>query len=157
MLSWTRASYLAVLVLGILVDAVVLYFPADDAQRLIIGMLLIPIILWAGVRFEVTTMLATQSSWASRGRVFRELRSQVVLLLEHVRRLNWIAVDAERGFRNQDDAIREMDEIEKGIREIITDVRRAAGRPTSEPEPGALREPEPEPGALREPEPERVG
>ena len=140
MSSWSRTAYLAVLVLAVLLDAIILYFPVDAVQRLIIGMLLVPIILGAGVRFEMTTVLATTSVWASRGRVFRELRSQVVLLLEQVRRLNWIAVDAERGFRNQDDATREMDEIENEIREIITDVRRAAGRPTSSPEAGTVRE-----------------
>ena len=85
-------------------------------------------------------MLAGKSRWTSRGRVFRELRSQVVLLLEQVRRLNWIAVDAERGFRNQDEATREMDDIEDKIRGIITDVRRAAGRPTVEPEAERVRE-----------------
>ena len=142
MSPWSRTFYLTVLVLGVLLDALVLYFPVDAAPRLIIGLLLLPIILWSGIRFEVTAMDASQSRWATRGRVFRELRSQVVLLLEHVRRLNWIAVDAERGFRNQDEAMREMDEIENEIRDIITDVRRAAGRPTVEPEPHLMREPE---------------
>ena len=140
MSPWTRASYLAVLIAAVLLDAVVLYFPVESTPRLIIGLLLIPIILWAGIRFEVTSMVATQSRWTSRGRVFRELRSQVVLLLEHVRRLNWIAVDAERGFRNQDEAAREMDDIEDELRGIITDVRRAAGRPTVEPETERVRE-----------------
>ena len=142
MSPWSRTFYLTVLVLGVLLDALVLYFPVDAAPRLIIGLLLLPIILWSGIRFEVTAMDASQSRWATRGRVFRELRSQVVLLLEHVRRLNWIAVDAERGFRNQDEAMREMDDIENEIRDIITDVRRAAGRPTVEPEPHLMREPE---------------
>ena len=140
MSALSRTFYLAVLILSVLLDAVVLYYPVDPAPRLIIGLLLVPIILWAGIRLEVDGMLATQSRWASRGRVFRELRSQVVLLLEQVRRLNWIAVDAERGFRNQDDATREMDEIENEIREIITDVRRAAGRPTSSPETSTVPE-----------------
>ncbi len=151
MSSWTRASYLAVLVTAVLLDSVVLYFPVAAAPRLIIGLLLIPIILWAGIRYEITAIVAGQSQFASRGRVFRELRSQVVLLLEQVRRLNWIAVDAERGFRNQEDAMREMDEIEDEIREIITDVRRAAGRPTLEPDGGIVRE------RPRERERERVG
>ncbi len=140
MSSWSRTVYLTVLVLAVLLDAVVLYFPVNANQRLIIGLLLLPIILAAGIRFEVTTMLATTSVWASRGRVFRELRSHVVLLLEQVRRLNWIAVDAERGFRNQEDATREMDEIEDEIREIVTDVRRVAGRPSVEAETGMVRE-----------------
>ena len=139
MSPWTRASYLAVLITAVLLDAVVLYFPVEPTPRLIIGLLLLPMILWAGIRFEVTAV-ASQSRWTTRGRVFRELRSQVVLLLEHVRRLNWIAVDAERGFRNQDEAMSEMDSIEDEIREIITDVRKAAGRPTVEPETERVRE-----------------
>ena len=140
MSALSRTFYVAVLILSVLLDAVVLYYPVDPTPRLIIGLLLIPIILWAALRLEVDGMLAPQNRWASRDRVFRELRSQVVLLLEQVRRLNWIAVDAERGFRNQDDATREMDEIENEIREIITDVRRAAGRPTSSPETGTVPE-----------------
>jgi hypothetical protein len=135
---------MVVLISGVVLDAGVLYFPVDAATRLMIGLLVVPIILWSGIRFEMTAMDATQPRGATRGRVFRELRSQVVLLLEQVRRLNWIAVDAERGFRNQDDAMREMDQIEDEIREIITDVRRAAGRPTAEPEISIVRSREPE-------------
>jgi len=127
---------------GVLADAAILYFPLDQAPRVIIGLLLLPVMLWAGIRLEAMAMLTNQDRWASRGRVFRELRSQVVMLLEHVRRLNWIAVDAERGFRDRDDAMREMDAIEDEIRDMISDVRRAAGKPTSEPETTLVREPE---------------
>lgn len=144
MSSLSRTFYLAFLIFGVLLDAAVLYFPVDAAPRVVIGLLLIPIILWTGIRLEVDGMLAKENRFGSRGRVFRELRSQVVLLLEQVRRLNWIAVDAERGFRNQDDAMREMDQIEDEIREIITDVRRAAGKPTVEPELGVVRNREPQ-------------
>ncbi len=140
MSSWLRTFYLAVLILSVLLDAVVLYFPVDPTPRLVIGLLLVPVMLWAAIRLEIDGILVTQNRWAYRGRVFRELRSQVVMLLEQVRRLNWIAVDAERGFRNQDEAMREMDEIEGEIRQIITDVRRAAGRPTAQPETGMVRE-----------------
>ena len=103
-------------------------------------------------------MISEQSLWTSRGRVFRDLRSQVVVLLEHVRRLNWIAVDAERGFRDRDDAMREMDEIEAEIRGMISEVREAAGRANSAPETTVIREPEsavirePETTVIREPE-----
>ena len=150
MSSWTRTSYLAVLVAAVLVNAVVLYFPVQAAPRLVIGLLLVPIILWAGIRVEIAAMVATESRWTSRGRVFRDLRSRVAVLLEHVRRLNWIAVDAERGFRDRDEAMREMDEIEKEIRGMITDVRKAAGRANSAPETDLIRAPEPT--AIREPE-----
>ncbi len=142
MTPWSRSLYLTVLMAGVLADAAILYFPVDQAPRVIIGLLLLPVLLWAGIRLEAMAMLTNQDRWASRGRVFRELRSQVVMLLEHVRRLNWIAVDAERGFRDRDEAMREMDAIEDEIRDMISDVRRAAGRPTAEPETTLIREPE---------------
>jgi len=142
MTPWSRSVYLVVLMAAVLADSAVLYFPIDQAPRVIIGLLLVPVMLWTGIRLEAMAMLETHGRWASRGRVFRELRSQVVMLLEHVRRLNWIAVDAERGFRDRDDAMREMDVIEDEIRAMISDVRRAAGKPTSEPEMGLTREPE---------------
>ncbi len=142
MTPWSRNFYLMVLVSALLADAAVLYFPMGQAPRLIIGLLLVPVMLWTGIRLEATAMLENQGRWASRGRVFRELRSQVVMLLEHVRRLNWIAVDAERGFRDRDDAMREMDAIEDEIRAMISDVRRAAGKPNAEPETNLIREPE---------------
>jgi len=142
MTPWSRSLYLTVLMAGVLADAAILYFPMDQAPRVIIGLLILPVMLWAGIRLEAMAMLTNQDRWASRGRVFRELRSQVVMLLEHVRRLNWIAVDAERGFRDRDDAMREMDVIEDEIRDMISDVRRAAGKPTAEPETTLIREPE---------------
>ena len=142
MTPWSRSLYLTVLMAGVLADAAILYFPLDQAPRVIIGLILLPVMLWAGIRLEAMAMLTNQDRWASRGRVFRELRSQVVMLLEHVRRLNWIAVDAERGFRDRDDAMREMDAIEDEIRDMISDVRRAAGKPTAEPETTLIREPE---------------
>ena len=144
MTPWPRSIYLIVLMGAVLADAAVLYFPVNPSQRVVVGLLLIPVILWTGIQLEAMAMVSTRDRWASRGRVFRDLRSQVVLLLEQVRRLNWIAVDAERGFRDRDSAMREMDAIEDEIREIITDVRQAAGRANAEPETTLIREPEPE-------------
>ncbi len=123
-------------------DAAVLYFPVNPSQRVVVGLLLVPVLLWTGIQLEAMAMVTSRDRWGSRGRVFRELRSQVVMLLEHVRRLNWIAVDAERGFRDRDDAMREMDVIEDEIRAMISDVRRAAGRANAEPETHLIREPE---------------
>ncbi len=133
MSAWTRVIYLVLLVTGVLVDAAILYFPMGAGLRLTIGLLLLPVIVLPGIRLEVSDALGSNARWESRGRVFRELRSQVGLFLEQVRRLNWVAVDAERGFRDKEEAMREMDKIEAVMREIITDVRNAAGRPTPEP------------------------
>ena len=45
-----------------------------------------------------------------------------------IRRLNWLAVDEDRGFRSRDEVMAEMDAIETRLRDLITEVRRAAGR-----------------------------
>ena len=142
MTDWSRGIYLTVLMAAVLADAAILYFPVEPAQRLIVGLLLVPVLLWTGIRLESMVMLTHRDRWTTRGRVFRDLRSQVVLLLEQVRRLNWVAVDAERGFRDRDEAMREMDAIENEIRDMITNVRKAAGRPSSEAETTIIREPE---------------
>jgi hypothetical protein len=137
-----RAFYLVVLISAVVFDAAVLYFLTDSAQRMALGLLLLPLILWAGTRLEVMQLLADRPRWGPHGRRFRELRSQVVILLEHVRRLNWIAVDAEHGFRNRDEALREMDAIEEQLRALVTEVRRAAGKPADEPDMSPAEEPE---------------
>ena len=137
-----RNFYLAVLISAILLDAAVLYLPSDPTLRLLFGLLLLPVILRAGSRLEVMEQLASHPRWAARGRRFRELRSQVVLLLEHVRRLNWIAVDAEHGFRAREEALQEMDAIEEHLRALVTEVRQAAGRPTEDPGAKPVERPE---------------
>ena len=65
---------------------------------------------------------------AIRQRQFSDMRSHVVLLLDEVRRLNWMAVDEDRGFRDQDQATEEMDAIEKRLRTPVGEIRRTAGR-----------------------------
>ena len=66
MSSWSRTFHLAVLIGSVFLDAVVLYFPIDAAPRLIMGLLLVPIILWAGLRLEINGMLLNERRWASR-------------------------------------------------------------------------------------------
>ena len=62
-----RTFYVVVLILAVLLDAMILYFPVQTVPRLVIGLLLVPIILWAGIRLEVNEMLPKQRRWESRG------------------------------------------------------------------------------------------
>jgi hypothetical protein len=55
-------------------------------------------------------------------------------LLAEIRRLNWIAVDVERGFRTRDRALREMDAIEERLRGLIAEIRGTAGQMSDESE-----------------------
>ena len=79
MSPWTRASYLTVLIAAVLLNAVVLYFPVDAAPRLIIGLLLIPIILWAGIRYEVASIVSISRMASSLSRNPRSASTAIQL------------------------------------------------------------------------------
>jgi hypothetical protein len=66
-----------------------------------------------------------------RHRQFGSLRAEVMQLLDVVRRLNWLTVDLERGDRNEDDVKHEIARAEERLDEILADIRKAAGRPSS--------------------------
>ncbi|NIQ55088.1 MAG: hypothetical protein GWN71_17355 [Gammaproteobacteria bacterium] len=76
-------------------------------------------------------------------RRFVRLRAQVQQLLDEIRRLNWMAVDAERGFRDRETAAEEMDAIEDRLKDMIADIRSTAGQMTPESERASVREGEP--------------
>ncbi len=48
--------------------------------------------------------------------------------LEEIKRLNWLAVDADRGTRDRDELLREMDAIEDRLNGMIEGIREVAGQ-----------------------------
>ena len=63
-----------------------------------------------------------------RHRLFGDLRSEVIQLLDLVRRLNWLNFDLERGGRPEDDVKAEIASAERRLDEILIEIRSAAGR-----------------------------
>ena len=118
--------FLGILIVAVLQLAGVLYFMDERTPRLFVGLLLLVPIVWVLTRpnfFEAIQVLP-----ALRERKYLKMRVQVELVLAEVRRLNGIAVDAERGFRSRSEAEREMAIIEKNMVGIISRVRQTAGR-----------------------------
>jgi len=115
-------------------EALVLYFAADPLLRLIVGLLLLALIVWASARIGVVDILGQLPPDTIHKRRFGLLRAQVQQLLAEIRRLNWIAVDVERGFRTRDRALSEMDTIEERLRGLIAEIRGTAGRTNDERE-----------------------
>ena len=126
-----RSLTLVALFTAFLVEVAVVYFVQNPMMRSVVGMLLILPILWIVSRTDMTEIM-TEMYDGDKKRHFKGLRSRVVQLLDEIRRLNWLAVDAERGFRSRDEALREMDLIESHLKEIISDIRRAAGQSSGE-------------------------
>ena len=115
------------LITALIVQGVVLYTIEAPQTRLIIGLALLDVIDWSAARLSVSELMPDARARKLNQRKFVRLRSQVGQLLDEIRRLNWMAVDAERGFRSRETAVREMDQIEDRLKELIEEIRGVAG------------------------------
>ncbi|MGD2216513.1 MAG: hypothetical protein PVJ64_07140 [Gemmatimonadales bacterium] len=129
-----------VLVVSLLADAAVIYFAEEPAARLSLGLLLLAPIVWSSARLGVVELVTQSPADKVHKRRFVQLRSQVGQLLDEIRRLNWMAVDAERGFRSREAALQEMDRIEGRLKELIEEIRVTAGQMSAEQGEAAARE-----------------
>ena len=130
-----KVVLLGVLVAVLLLEASVLYFMDDRTVRLYVGLALFLVIAWMFASTPVAEMLGDLPEQI-RPRRYPKMRAQVVLLLAEVRRLHWLAVDGDRGFRNREEAVAEMDAIEERMRDLVSEIRREAGVASDDPDPG---------------------
>ncbi len=134
------------LVAAVIGESAVLYFLDDPTWRLALGLLALAFVVWSAARVGVTDFLSRSPVDHVYQRRFVHLRSQVQTLLDEIRRMNWMAVDAERGFRDREEALREMDAITRRLKEMIEDIRRTAGQASPEAEVAVGDEPTPSAG-----------
>ncbi len=117
---------LAVAVVGL---ALTLYFVDDRATRVGAGLLFLAAIIWAAGRLRVVEMVLDSVAIepVDDRRRHRNLRATVDLLITDVRRLNGLAMDASRGFRDQAAAMKEMEGLEAHMIDVIKQIRAKAG------------------------------
>ncbi len=123
-----------VLIAALVGEGVVLYFVESPATRLSLGLLLLAPIVWTSSRIGLLELITHSAAERVYKRRFIRLRAQVQQLLDEIRRLNWMAVDAARGFRDRDNALQEMDIIETRLKELVQQIRRTAGQISAEGE-----------------------
>ncbi len=128
-----KSTYGALLAFAIFLEAAVLYTYDDPGERLVLGLVLLGVIAWMISRTRVVEAIGDLPI-ALRRRQFLGMRSQVMQLLDEIRRLNWMALDRDRGVRGRDEATREMDAIETRLQDLVGEIRRVAGEVSSEPE-----------------------
>ena len=130
---WTIA---AIMLLGVLGEALVLFYGTDPSFRLRAGMLLLAVIVWplffAARRFPAGDAILAEKPRRRFGRLRRWTRE----LLREISRLNWTVVDVDRGFRDQAAADREIAAIETRLFEIIEEIKVSAGKPDLQAESG---------------------
>ena len=125
-----------IMLIGVVGEAVVLFFVDDAVLRLRAGMLLLAVIAWplyyAARRFPAGDAVLAEHPRRRFGRLRRWTRE----LLREISRLNWTVVDVSRGFRDREASKEEIAAIETRLYEIIDEIKNAAGQPDTREETG---------------------
>ncbi len=126
-----KLRYVVVLFIALLLGAVAMYVDIAPWLRVLAAALLLIPIIYAADGLGIGPMLNVASvppDPAIRHRQFGSLRSEVMQLLDVVRRLNWLTVDLKRRVRNEDDVKNDIARAEGRLDEILDEIRGAAGR-----------------------------
>lgn len=128
---WTIQTIVLAIVLAVAVFGLglALYFVQDPMSRVGAGLLFLAAIIWAAGRLRVVEIVleTVRIDPVEERRRHRNLRATVDLLIDDVRRLNGLAIDAKRGFRDRAAAVKEMESIEGHMVDVIKQIRAKAG------------------------------
>ncbi len=125
------------LAVAVVLDATILFILPGPWTRLILGMsLLVPLLILAS-HLGVPGLVGDLPTIRIRHRRFPLLRTNVAALLDEVRRLNWLVVDLDRGFRDRDTGATDMEISRKRLGELLEEIKRTAGRPAAGLDAGA--------------------
>ncbi|MEJ2240036.1 MAG: hypothetical protein P8X82_17225 [Gemmatimonadales bacterium] len=130
------ASALAV---ALVANATVIYFVTAPTTRLGLALLLLAMMMWLAARLGVVSRIAQSLSKGYKRRRYVKLRGVVDQFLEEVRRLNWAAAGAERGFRTKDEAVKDLEAMENRLHDLVKQIRSSAGFSTPEADEGEAR------------------
>lgn len=125
-----KLRHVAVLFFALLLGAAAMFIEINPWLRVLVAACLLLPIIYAADGLGIAQLLNVLPDRRIRDRRFGVLRSEVVQLLDVVRRLNWLWVDLKRGIRNADDVKAQIALAEQRLDEILAEVRAAAGRPT---------------------------
>ncbi len=125
-----KLRHLTVLLFALFLGAAAMYVEIDPWMRVLAAAFLLVPIMYGANGLGIAPLLNILPDRRTRHRRFDVLRSEVMQLLEVVRRLNWLTVDLERGVRNADDVKAEIALAEQRLDEILDEIRDAAGRST---------------------------
>ncbi len=123
-----KLRHLAVFFFALFLGAVAMYIDIAPSLRVLVAALLLVPIIYAADGLGIAPMLNVLPDRRVRHRRFSALRSEVMQLLDVVRRLNWLNFDLERGVRKEDVVKAEIAFAEGRLREILSAIRNVAGR-----------------------------
>ena len=101
--------------------------PLFPRTRLIVGTLSLVPLMWVPSRLVALAQERERASQVQARRRYVKLRSLTGVILDEVRRLNGLSVDARLGVRDQDKTEREVKAIESRLHRLVDDLRSVAG------------------------------
>ncbi len=113
---------------GCLGEVLVLLLVEDTRVRVLLGLLLLALVVWSSARLGPITRATESLRDVIPTRRYLQLRSNVQQLLAEIRRLNWLTVDTERGFRSRAQAREEIKSIESRLRKLLDQIVHSAGQ-----------------------------
>lgn len=125
-----KLRHVIVLLVALGLGAAAMYVEMDPLVRVLVAAFLLVPIVYAADGLGIPKVLNPLPDSAVRHRRFGVLRSEVIRLLDLVRRLNWLNVDLERGVRNEDDVKAQITLAERRLDEVLTEIRSVAGQPS---------------------------
>jgi len=128
-----KLRHLIVLLFALVLGAAAMYVEMNPWLRMLVAAFLLIPIIYGADGLGIPKLMNVLPDPSVRHRQFGVLRSQVIQLLDLVRRLNWLHVDLERGVRNDGDVKTEIAQAEQRLDEILAEIRSVAGRPSPEP------------------------
>jgi hypothetical protein len=124
----SKTLNLVLLVVVVLLDAGVLFFWPLPWVRLIFGLVLLGLVIYLASFLDLAGLVGHRPR-AEPGRPpFSLLRNSTKDHLAEVRRLNWLVVDLDRGFRDPDTVQAAIESSEQNLQGILRRIRSNAGK-----------------------------
>jgi hypothetical protein len=124
----SKTLNLVLLVVVVLLDAAVLFFWPLPWVRLILGLVLLGLVIHLASSLGFAGLLGHRPLAEPGRRHYSLLRNTTSDLLAEVRRLNWLVVDLDRGFRDPDTVQAAIESSEQNLQGILRRIRSNAGK-----------------------------
>jgi hypothetical protein len=124
--------------------ATTFFWLADGWLPGVLGLLLLPVIIWAADALGIPQRMRDLTRERPHSpRKYVQLRSRVDSLLDLAKRVNWLAVDMDRGIRTAADVEEELDKAVERMKGLVDEIREAAGKASDDPDVVSLPDPGP--------------
>ncbi|HKJ01237.1 MAG TPA: hypothetical protein VJ997_02245 [Longimicrobiales bacterium] len=124
----SKPLHAVLLAIAVVLDAGILFSVTSPWMRLVLGLFLLVVIMSMASALKLRWLLGDLARVTARPRHFLLLRKSVTALLDEVRRLNWLVVDLDRGFRNREVVQAEIESTEGRMAELLREIRQNAGK-----------------------------